>query len=199
VTLDGAGNDGQAGEEDLVGPDLDIENVGSTYAGTNVLVGDGGPNVLTSGGFSDNELYGEEGADTLLGGAGQDTADGGPGPDVLRLGPNAGTVTVSTAGAFGLPREVVQCPAGSALGCFGTVTVRTASAVNAGGAREAARRKVTLARSGFGVSPGSSWKLKVKLSRKACECSGSSSRCGRSSRSRSRTESSRARRPCASS
>jgi hypothetical protein len=91
VSLDGQPNDGLAGasgsiEGDNVGPQGDVENVKSTYAGTNVIVGNDGPNVLSSGGYSDNEFDGAGGNDGIVGANGQDTGIGGPGNDVMTLG-----------------------------------------------------------------------------------------------------------------
>jgi Ca2+-binding RTX toxin-like protein len=91
VSLDGLPNDGLAGpsgsiESDNVGPQGDVENVKSTYAGTNEIIGDDGPNVLSSGGYSDNEFDGAGGNDRIVGANGQDTGIGGPGNDVMTLG-----------------------------------------------------------------------------------------------------------------
>jgi Ca2+-binding RTX toxin-like protein len=91
VSLDGLPNDGLAGpsgsiEGDNVGPQGDVENVKSTYAGTNEIIGDDGPNVLSSGGYSDNQFDGAGGNDRIVGANGQDTGIGGPGNDVMTLG-----------------------------------------------------------------------------------------------------------------
>jgi Ca2+-binding RTX toxin-like protein len=91
VSLDGLPNDGLAGpsgsiEGDNVGPQGDVENVKSTYAGTNVIIGDDGSNVLSSGGYSDNEFDAAAGNDRIVGANGQDTGIGGPGNDVITLG-----------------------------------------------------------------------------------------------------------------
>jgi Ca2+-binding RTX toxin-like protein len=77
VTLDGVFDDGQAGESDNVG--TDIENaVGG--AGDNVMTGSGSANDLT-GGLGDDILDGAGGDDTLNGGAGSDRLTGGAGND----------------------------------------------------------------------------------------------------------------------
>jgi hypothetical protein len=87
-------------------------------------------------------------------------------PSFAILGPsNAGTVRVSAKGVFGLVGVSVPCPRANGRRCSGTAVVSTAKAVQAS-AREARRKKVTLARISFAVAPGSSWKAKIKLSRK---------------------------------
>jgi Ca2+-binding RTX toxin-like protein len=73
IALDGAANDGAAGEGDNVGPSGDIENV-TAGAGDDVLVGSGAANSL-SGGGGDDVLDGGFGADVLSGGDGFDTGD----------------------------------------------------------------------------------------------------------------------------
>ncbi|MBJ7469751.1 MAG: hypothetical protein JHD16_00535 [Solirubrobacteraceae bacterium] len=87
VTLDGAANDGQIGEDDNV----IAENV-IGGDGDDLLVGDGNPNRLdggpgndtVDGAASNDTLNGGDGADTLIGGPGADLLDGGPGNDALR-------------------------------------------------------------------------------------------------------------------
>jgi Ca2+-binding RTX toxin-like protein len=74
VTVDGVANDGEAGENDNVG--TDVETI--------------------VGGLSEDVLVGGSGAQTLDGGGGSDSLDGGPGADVLIGG--TGTDTVSYAG-----------------------------------------------------------------------------------------------------
>ena len=77
VTLDGVFDDGQAGESDNVG--TDIENaVGG--AGDNVMTGSGSANDLT-GGLGDDTLDGAAGDDILNGGLGSDRLTGGTGND----------------------------------------------------------------------------------------------------------------------
>lgn len=101
VSLDGLANDGQPGEQDNVGTDID-HVFGSAYddsltggAGPVTLEGWGGNDTLTAGtgtttlngGDGSDTLYGGPAADTLIGGAGDDTinADGpaGGGPDTI--------------------------------------------------------------------------------------------------------------------
>ena len=98
ATLDGAGNDGTAGEHDNVAND--VETVfGSVY--DDVLTGNGNGNTLngwngddlvTGGGGADtllgeqddDELHGGPGNDRITGGDGDDLLDGADGADVLK-------------------------------------------------------------------------------------------------------------------
>jgi Ca2+-binding RTX toxin-like protein len=80
VSLDGAANDGAAGENDNV----DTEDV-STAQGDDSLTGDGATNTLLGG----------PGNDILDGGAGADVFDGGPGIDTATYASRSGAVTVS--------------------------------------------------------------------------------------------------------
>ena len=70
VSLDTNANDGELGEGDKVG--LDVE----------VVLGGSGNDTLVGGSAAD-ELHGGPGDDTLLGGAGHDTLVGGPGDDTM--------------------------------------------------------------------------------------------------------------------
>lgn len=78
VSLDGVANDGEAGEADFVG--ADIENAEGGY-GNDVITGDSGSNELhgregndrIEGGDGNDELHGDTGADEVLGGGGIDT------------------------------------------------------------------------------------------------------------------------------
>jgi ELWxxDGT repeat protein len=63
VVLDAQSNDGHAGENDLVGPDLDVEVVSGTQ-GADVLVGNASPNILFGNGGNDN-IVGDGGEDVL--------------------------------------------------------------------------------------------------------------------------------------
>ncbi len=74
VTLDGAAGDGEAGEGDLVGPD--VENA--------------------TGGEAADRLIGSAGANVLLGGGGDDVLDGGLGADVLGGGAGVDLATYAT-------------------------------------------------------------------------------------------------------
>jgi Ca2+-binding RTX toxin-like protein len=101
VSLDGSAGDGEAGETDNVG--ADVENVGGGSA----------DDVLT-GGAADNGLYGNAGNDTLSGAGGNDVADGGPGNDLLDGGMGADTLI----GGDGTDRATY---AGSAAGVHVTL------------------------------------------------------------------------------
>jgi Ca2+-binding RTX toxin-like protein len=85
VSLDGASNDGVAGEDDNVG--VDVEDIkGSGKADT--LTGSAAANEL-DGGDGNDTLSGLAGADGLDGGRGADTLDGGAGIDALAGGAGA--------------------------------------------------------------------------------------------------------------
>jgi Ca2+-binding RTX toxin-like protein len=71
VTLDGAANDGETGEDDDVRPDVEI----------------------VTGGASHDRLTGSAAAETLDGGGGSDVIDGGQGPDVLLGSADNDTIT----------------------------------------------------------------------------------------------------------
>jgi Ca2+-binding RTX toxin-like protein len=82
VTLDGASNDGSAGEADQVGRDVEV-----VVGGARRDVLSAGPFGATlDGGKGDDTISGGPGGDTLLGGAddeGRDSLDGGGGKDSL--------------------------------------------------------------------------------------------------------------------
>src|SRR5436305_1479416 len=82
VSLDGLANDGETGEEDNVGSDVDVVIGGS--AG-DPIIGSGGNNVV-SGGVGDDRLDGGDANDSLDGGAGNDSLQGGAGNDTLTGG-----------------------------------------------------------------------------------------------------------------
>ena len=88
VTLDGAANDGEAGENDTVGTDVEgIEsgNGNDTLTGSGVdndLSGGNGNDTL-SGGGGDDDLSGDDGDDTLSGGVESDELSGGDGNDTI--------------------------------------------------------------------------------------------------------------------
>ena len=96
VTLDGAANDGEAGENDLVASD--VENVTGGKS-NDTLVGDGDANKLI-GGPGNDTLDGKGGQpDHLDGGPGNDTLDGGPAGsahDVLDGGGDTDMVTYAS-------------------------------------------------------------------------------------------------------
>jgi Ca2+-binding RTX toxin-like protein len=80
ITLDGANDDGAAGEGDNVGPDVEQVIAGSD---NDMIVGSDAANFL-DGRSGDDRISGAGGDDVLDGGAnspGDDTIDGGPGND----------------------------------------------------------------------------------------------------------------------
>lgn len=79
VTLDGAANDGVAGENDNVGRDVE-DVLGGNFADT--ITGDAAANQL-DGGLGNDVLNGLAGSDGLVGGRGDDTLTGGLGVDAL--------------------------------------------------------------------------------------------------------------------
>jgi hypothetical protein len=116
TTKDGAANDGQAGEGDNIGldieriaggvandtvgggPDADVLDGGpgddalNGFAGDDALHGDGGLSAgadTLSGGLGNDLIQGDGGADTLSGEAGNDVVEGGTGADRLSGGPGA--------------------------------------------------------------------------------------------------------------
>jgi Ca2+-binding RTX toxin-like protein len=100
VTLDGQPGDGQDGENDDVGSD--IENVRATPS-ADEITGNTGANVVHAGGDADtvdgaegdDELHGEAGADRLVGGSGRDTIAGGTGGDDVEAGTGDDTIDVA--------------------------------------------------------------------------------------------------------
>jgi uncharacterized repeat protein (TIGR01451 family) len=95
VTLDGAANDGEAGENDLVGADVENATGGS---GTDTLTGNAGANVLSGGGGGDS-LVGQNGNDTENGGGGNDTFNEGSsanGADIVNGGAGRDTVNYTS-------------------------------------------------------------------------------------------------------
>jgi Ca2+-binding RTX toxin-like protein len=119
TTNDGVANDGQAGENDNIGSDVEQITGGSAndivgggpnadvlvggpgddavqgFAGDDELHGDGVPNAGSdhiSGGAGNDRVLGEGGGDMLSGDAGNDDMDGGTGNDTLLGGPDADRV-----------------------------------------------------------------------------------------------------------
>lgn len=80
VTLDGKGNDGQAGEKDNA--QADIENI-TGGEGNDMIVGSALNNALIGGGGKDT-IYGGAGNDVITGGLGFDSLLGGDGDDVFK-------------------------------------------------------------------------------------------------------------------
>ena len=94
ATLDGLANDGERGEADTVG--TDIEGVLGGWS-SDTLLGNGRPNYLAGGPGGDlvvgagggDVLYGNRGNDKIVGGRGWDGIDGGSGNDTIRCGGGA--------------------------------------------------------------------------------------------------------------
>ena len=92
ITLDGQPNDGQAGEGDNIGADIeevdggDADDVLVGSAGANGLAGRSGDDRISGLGGNDI-LYGDTGVDTIDGGDGNDTLDGGCMDDTITGGP----------------------------------------------------------------------------------------------------------------
>jgi hypothetical protein len=80
LTIDGQANDGEAGEGDNVG--TDVEGIVGGSAG-DTLTGSDAANVL-SGGAGNDTIGGLGGDDTIDGGAGADHLDGGAGADSVK-------------------------------------------------------------------------------------------------------------------
>ena len=88
VTLDGTFDDGEAGEGDNVG--ADIENA-SGGAGDNTLIGTASANTLIGGARADT-IDGVGGDDSITGGAESDLLTGGAGNDTVVAGDGADTI-----------------------------------------------------------------------------------------------------------
>jgi hemolysin type calcium-binding protein len=97
ITLDGRANDGAAGENDLIGPDVEAVKSGwgadtltggprpdrlYGMAGDDMLRGGPGEDILV-GGEGDDGVFGDAGGDSVEGGDDNDLVDGGAGKDEL--------------------------------------------------------------------------------------------------------------------
>jgi Ca2+-binding RTX toxin-like protein len=131
VTLDGAGNDGEAGENDFVA--ADVENVtggknNDTLTGDgqdNKLVGGPGNDTLDGKGGQPDELYGEAGNDTLDGGpAGSiiDLLDGGADTDMVSYASRTNGVTIMLGVTSGQEDKIVNVE--NAVGGAGDDTIQ---------------------------------------------------------------------------
>jgi hypothetical protein len=104
ANLDGAANDGAAGEADAIATDVESLTGG---AGSDRLNGNTKVNVLTGGpgndtlvgGPGDDRLVGGLGNDTLVGGTGNDTLIGGAGIDTVSYAERTAAVTANLDGA----------------------------------------------------------------------------------------------------
>lgn len=102
LSANGVADDGEAGEGDNVGADVEQLTGGpgdDTISGSSSqggsLQGDVGNDVLT-GGSSNDSINGGNGNDTITGGAGNDSMSGGAGTDTLDGGPGDDDVNAST-------------------------------------------------------------------------------------------------------
>jgi Ca2+-binding RTX toxin-like protein len=106
VSPDGvAANDGEAGEFDNVGGD--VENIVGGF--NNDSLGGNASNNNYNAGLGDDTLDGGAGNDTLIGGSGRDQIDGGPNNDTLSGGPGDDTIDA------GLDNDTASGDAGSDL------------------------------------------------------------------------------------
>ncbi|WP_212822384.1 calcium-binding protein [Catellatospora sp. TT07R-123] len=104
ASLDGVGNDGAPGENDIIA--ADVEGLQGGYgddtltgnAADNSLDGGDGADLLDGLGGADN-MFGGDGPDTLLGGDGADWLDGGAGFDTIDGGPGPDTCVPGADGA----------------------------------------------------------------------------------------------------
>jgi Ca2+-binding RTX toxin-like protein len=106
ITVGAGANDGEAGETDNVGADIEVVTAGTN---NDTLTGDAGPNTFNGGGGNDT-LTGGLGNDTLNGDAGNDTFDegavtsggdvitGGTGIDFVNYGARTANVIVTMDG-----------------------------------------------------------------------------------------------------
>jgi Ca2+-binding RTX toxin-like protein len=90
VNLDGLANDGQAGENDLVG--ADVENINGSWQ-SDVLTGNDAANYI-NGASGDDVIRGGGGNDTLYGNLGADQIYGEAGDDALIDGANYGPTEI---------------------------------------------------------------------------------------------------------
>lgn len=111
VNLDDLANDGHPGEHDNI--HTDVEFVGGTEYGNNVLIGDNSDNALF-GGQGNDILLGEGGNDQLYGGTdpgagGTNTLDGGTGLDTFFGGDGPDTIKARDS----LPDQRITCNGGA--------------------------------------------------------------------------------------
>jgi Ca2+-binding RTX toxin-like protein len=104
VSLDSVANDGESGESDNVGTDVNVVIGGSAgdtitgSSGDNDLYGGPGNDSL-HGGSGNDRLFGQAGDDSLAGDGGTDTLDGGTGADAIAGGTGTDTADYSSRGA----------------------------------------------------------------------------------------------------
>ena len=106
VSPNGTADDGEAGEKDNVGNDVEVLAGGAGddelagNDGDNVLLGNGGNDIL-GGGTGNDQLDGGPGDDTLAGGAGADSLTGGAGTDTASYAEAGAAVRVVLDGKPG--------------------------------------------------------------------------------------------------
>lgn len=104
VSLDNVANDGEAGENDNVGTDVQVVIGGAGNdritgsSGSDSLYGGPGNDTLRGGSGSDR-LFGEAGDDSLSGDGSGDTLDGGTGADTIAGGSGSDVADYSTRSA----------------------------------------------------------------------------------------------------
>jgi Ca2+-binding RTX toxin-like protein len=132
-SLDGLPNDGEAGENDLIGADVEDIEGAAPGSGTVTMVGDGRSNRLTvTGGRGD--LTGGEGTDVLEGGALDDIMRARDGsPDTILCGAGTDTVEADTLDVVSTTCENVstQAAPGGPFDDHPPVLAWTAPAANA--------------------------------------------------------------------
>jgi hypothetical protein len=106
-TLDALPNDGDAGENDLIGADVENVSAAASGDGLTTIVGDGGPNRLTvMGGRGD--ITGGDGADILEGGPLDDVIHARDGsPDTVLCNGGTDTVEADTLDSVSPSCEIV--------------------------------------------------------------------------------------------
>ena len=119
VTLDGVANDGEPGENDAIGADVE-----------SAIGGDGDDTLV--GGPGDNDLWGWDGNDTIDGGAGDDDLGGLNGIDTITYATHTAPVTVTLDGAAGdgAAGENDNATAENVIGGSGGDTLTGSSGVN---------------------------------------------------------------------
>ena len=145
VTLDGQRNDGSAGQNALVGADIENASVGGTSPPSDyLLVGNDGPNVLVGPGT----VRGLGGNDTLISNNGQGagtTLDGGDGDDRI-----AARAWDTASASFATTPASVACGAGADIVFTNAAAPADCERVNVGmhvlGARSIGRNGVVRAR-----------------------------------------------------
>ncbi len=105
TTLDDVANDGNPGEADNVG--ADIEDLEGTEK-SDILIGNASPNMIVGGFGGDDRIEGGAGADVLRGFSGADTITGGPGIDEIDAGSGNDELYVRDGGP-----DATDCGAGN--------------------------------------------------------------------------------------